>query len=119
MNRRHCALNYYDLSPAGLGFQKRVIAVVLLLISLTGCGGTYADFGKLSWWIKAFLKSITVVVYDQQSKTEYIAGTFKTDSENIWDACRKLADSYARQNELNDWEYHCCGKTFWSDCVRI
>lgn len=96
--------------------------MISLLLSLAGCGGTYADFGKFSWWVRAFLKSVTVVVYDRRSETEFIAGTFKTDFEQAskaWAVCRERAENYAHQNNLADWEYHCCGKTFWSDCVRF
>ena len=96
------------------------IAIILLLLGLTGCN-PYKNFGEYAWWVKPFVKKITVYVYSRETNTKYMAGQFTPDFKNaplIWETSKNLANNYANQHQLKDWEYQVCGKTFWSDCIR-
>lgn len=100
--------------------MKRII-IILLILGLTGCGNPYKSFGEYAWWVKPFVKKITIFVYDRDANTTHEAGQFVPDFSNapeVWEAGRRLANSYANQNQIKDWEYKVCGKTFWSKCVR-
>ena len=97
------------------------IAIILLLLSLAGCSDPYKKFGEYAWWVKPFIRKITVFVYSRETNTKYTAGQFIPNFNNaplVWETSKNLANSYADQHQLKDWEYQVCGETFWSGCVR-
>lgn len=101
-------------------FMTRLLITTLLLLSLAGCGSPYGD-GQYAWWAKMFVKKITVLVYDHDTYATHIAGQFIPDFSNAfrsWETAQRIANNYANLNQIRNWEYKVCGKTFWSECIQ-